>query len=87
MLVTGGAGFIGTALCRALVAHGAQVTAVDNLHPQVHPSGRWPDDHPDGVTRVMADVTDADAWPGILETAAPDAAAAHRLIEQREAAL
>jgi dTDP-L-rhamnose 4-epimerase len=72
VLVTGGAGFIGTALCRALVAHGAQVTAVDNLHPQVHPSGRWPDDHPDGVTRVTADVTDADAWPGILETAAPD---------------
>jgi dTDP-L-rhamnose 4-epimerase len=36
IFITGGAGFIGSRLGRALVAAGADVLAYDNLHPQVH---------------------------------------------------
>jgi dTDP-L-rhamnose 4-epimerase len=36
ILVTGGAGFIGSHLVDALVAEGHEVTVVDNLHPAAH---------------------------------------------------
>lgn len=43
VLVTGGAGFIGSHLCDALIARGCEVMAFDCLHPQVHPaSPDWP---------------------------------------------
>ncbi|GGF51774.1 epimerase/dehydratase [Marmoricola endophyticus] len=69
VLVTGGAGFTGQHLARRLVAGGHEVTALDLLHPQVHPD-------PDGAvaafpgTVTVADVADEDAWTGL---ASPDA--------------
>lgn len=36
VLITGGAGFIGSHLARELLAHGYQVRVLDNLSPQVH---------------------------------------------------
>jgi len=36
VLITGGAGFIGSNLARRLVADGATVTVLDNLSPQIH---------------------------------------------------
>ncbi len=42
ILVTGGAGYIGSHLIDALVARDYAVTVLDNLEPQVHRSGTWP---------------------------------------------
>ena len=38
ILVTGGAGFIGTPLCTELLASGYSVRILDNFHPQIHRS-------------------------------------------------
>ena len=40
VLITGGAGFIGSHLADALLESGHTVRALDNLDPQVHPGGR-----------------------------------------------
>jgi dTDP-L-rhamnose 4-epimerase len=40
ILVTGGAGFIGSHLCNELLEHGHRVRALDNLSEQVHGPGR-----------------------------------------------
>src|SRR5688572_18691211 len=42
ILVTGGAGYIGSHLVDALVAREYRVAVLDNLEPQVHRSGTWP---------------------------------------------
>lgn len=40
VLITGGAGFIGSHTADALIAKGYQVRLVDNLQPSVHPNGK-----------------------------------------------
>src|SRR5262245_50931865 len=42
VLVTGGAGYIGSHLVDRLVAREYEVTVLDSLEPQVHRSGTWP---------------------------------------------
>ncbi|HEY4992042.1 MAG TPA: NAD-dependent epimerase/dehydratase family protein, partial [Nakamurella sp.] len=54
-LVTGGAGFIGCALSPTLSDHFDRVVAMDNLHPQVHPARRRPDELDRRVEFVRAD--------------------------------
>ncbi|MDI9249681.1 NAD-dependent epimerase/dehydratase family protein [Stenotrophomonas sp. RS-48] len=70
VLITGGAGFIGSALARALVARGDQVTVLDNLSPQIH--GENPQDSallaslPAEVTVVRGDVRRREDWLQVL---------------------
>jgi dTDP-L-rhamnose 4-epimerase len=72
VLITGGAGFIGSTLARRLIAEGDSVTAMDVLHPQVHPTSAPASDFPIDADLVVADVTHAATWPAILERARPD---------------
>lgn len=51
VLVTGGAGFVGSHLCRALVAAGLSVVAVDNLQNGLRSNV------PEGVELVLADLS------------------------------
>jgi dTDP-L-rhamnose 4-epimerase len=65
VLVTGGAGFIGSHLVDGLLAAGHDVRVYDNLTPQVHgglsEAGRWPDYLSTECERVLGDVRDRDA--------------------------
>lgn len=59
VLITGGAGFIGSHLAGALLAAGHRVILLDNLHPQVH--AERPMHLPSGAKLVVADVRDRQA--------------------------
>jgi dTDP-L-rhamnose 4-epimerase len=60
VLVTGGAGFIGSHLVEALVARGERVRVLDNLDPLAHPDGAAPRPNPEAEL-VTGDLRDADA--------------------------
>jgi dTDP-L-rhamnose 4-epimerase len=59
ILVTGGAGFVGSHVADLLVAHGHEVVVLDSL--VAYPGGRPPWLHAD-VELVRGDVRDPDAW-------------------------
>ncbi|MFL5519107.1 MAG: NAD-dependent epimerase/dehydratase family protein, partial [Gemmatimonadales bacterium] len=62
ILITGGAGFIGSHLADALLARGDRVRALDNLSPQVHGEGAARPDYLDrDVELMVGDVRDAAA--------------------------
>lgn len=62
VLVTGGAGFIGCALSQ-LLAHDADAwVALDNLHPQVHPTSSRPTALTERAFLVVGDVSEAEAY-------------------------
>ncbi len=60
VLITGGAGFIGSHLCDELLAAGYRVRALDSLVPQVHGEGaERPAYLSNGVELIVGDVRDA----------------------------
>jgi dTDP-L-rhamnose 4-epimerase len=60
VLVTGGAGFVGSHLVDALLARGDRVRIFDNLDPQVHPERRRPQWVPSDAEFVLGDMRDAE---------------------------
>lgn len=70
ILITGGAGFIGSALAIQLVKRGDEVTILDNLSPQIH--GEIPEKSslmqrlPRSVRLVVGDVRNANDWAKVL---------------------
>jgi dTDP-L-rhamnose 4-epimerase len=69
VLITGGAGFIGSHLADGLLAAGHRVRALDNLDPQVHEGASRPDYLSPEVELVAGDVRDAGAVHRALEGA------------------
>src|SRR4051812_43605058 len=68
ILITGGAGFIGSHLAEELLRHGYTVKALDNLSPQVHgPGATRPKYLSDDVELIVGDVCDKEAVKRALD--------------------
>src|SRR5918997_6714891 len=68
VLITGGAGFVGSHLADELLEHGYRVRAVDNRAPQVHGHGaKRPDYLADDVELQIGDVRDREAVARALD--------------------
>ncbi len=66
ILITGGAGFIGSHTADALIGKGHSVRLLDNLQPTVHPKGKPGYLHPEAEF-IQGDVRDADTWRRALK--------------------
>jgi dTDP-L-rhamnose 4-epimerase len=66
VLVTGGAGYIGSHLVDALVAREYEVSVLDSLEPQVHRSGSWPSYANAGAHYVRGDVRDRSTFEPLV---------------------
>jgi dTDP-L-rhamnose 4-epimerase len=66
ILVTGGAGYIGSHLVDALVKRDYRVTVLDNLEPQVHRSGTWPSYANAKAEYVEGDVRDRSVFEPLV---------------------
>ena len=66
ILITGGAGFIGSHLADKLINQGHDVIVYDNLDPQVHLIG-WPDYLNSSVKKIFGDVRDKKFFERILK--------------------
>lgn len=72
VLVTGGAGFIGSALSQQLASAAARWVVVDSLHPQVHPERVRPDELHASAELVTGDITESTTWDEVLADVRPD---------------
>jgi dTDP-L-rhamnose 4-epimerase len=71
VLVTGGAGFIGSRLVTRLCQERLDVVVADVLHPQVHSGGR-PGSLPEAVTLFPLDVAHRPSWDALFQLFRPD---------------
>ena len=60
ILVTGGAGFIGRAICNELLRRGNDVRVLDSLIEQVHCDRERPEDFPDEAELIVGDIRNKD---------------------------
>ena len=60
VLVTGGAGFVGSHLVDALLARGEEVRILDNLDPLAHPSGKPPEHLDPAAELIVGDLRSTD---------------------------
>ena len=68
ILITGGAGFIGTNVCRDLLNKGYHITILDNFLPQIHGGkNELPLDLTDKVKLIYGDVSDKDVFYAALK--------------------
>ena len=72
VLITGGAGFIGSHLADQMLERGFAVSVLDNLSPQVHGDAEmdetgWPVYLDPRVDRILGDVLDADVFEKALD--------------------
>lgn len=68
VLITGGAGFIGSHTADELLQAGYEVRLLDNLTPPVHDgSGRWPRWLPPEAEKLLGDVRNAEDWRRALQ--------------------
>ena len=67
VLVTGGAGFIGSHTVDLLLERGHRVRILDNLQAPVHQRKEWPDYVPPAAERLLGSVEDAETWKRALE--------------------
>ncbi|WP_420813140.1 NAD-dependent epimerase/dehydratase family protein [Methylobacterium currus] len=66
ILITGGAGFVGRAVARALVARGDRARVLDSLIEQVHGSRARPEGLPDAVELRTGDIRGGRAVAGAV---------------------
>jgi dTDP-L-rhamnose 4-epimerase len=66
VLVTGGAGFIGSHLVDRLIDLGYNVRVLDNLYPQIHPTGKLPEYFNKKAEFIKGDVTNKSDWKKAL---------------------
>jgi dTDP-L-rhamnose 4-epimerase len=68
ILITGGAGFIGTNVARELIKQGYTITILDNFNPQIHGERReLPEDLKDIAHLIIGDVSDKDTFYSALK--------------------
>ena len=58
ILITGGAGFIGSHTADALLAKGHEVRVLDILQQPVHRDGKWPEYLDPEIEKIEGDVRD-----------------------------
>ena len=67
MLITGGAGFIGSHTADALAKKGYKIRILDNLAPPVHKGAKWPDYlQGKGYELMKGDVSRLNDWKRAL---------------------
>jgi len=67
ILVTGGAGFIGSVLVDRLIGNGYKVRVLDNLYKQIHPGGNLPKYFNKKAEFIRGDVTVRQDWEKALK--------------------